>query len=119
MGGLKRALCDPKKEGDPVKYQVLCKDGFHEVDGTRCLKREFPYLHLFVHRDLNIKSTWNVSEAYTGMSVVKYYSTKKAAIQEAMNRLNQFEKQKKVIDAIESQKEKGKLTNIGKEALGI
>jgi len=116
--GLERALSNPRRGGNLVKYQVLHENGFHEVEGTRCLKKEFPNLHLFVHRDLNCKNTWNVSEAYTGMAAVKYHSTKKAAIQKAMDRLNQPDKYAIVLTTIERQKEKGMLTDIGKEALG-
>lgn len=101
-----------------MKYQVLHENGFHEVEGTRCLKKEFPNLHLFVHRDLNCKNTWNVSEAYTGMAAVKCHSTKKAAIQNAMDQLNQPDKYAIVLTTIERQKEKGMLTDVGKEALG-
>lgn len=99
-------------------YQVLYPDNvFHEVDGTRCLKNEFPELHLFIHRDLSCPNTWSVSEAYTGMAIAKFHRTKDEALQYVADLLRKPENYTVCSNVIRRQKEKGILTTIGEEAL--
>jgi len=55
--------------------------------GRRVLRKIFPELHLFIHRDRHVPSVWTVSELSTGAAIAEQYNTCAECLRAARSKL--------------------------------